>query len=100
MKPLSILIATAIALFSGASIAMADSSTDAYGGHERGIVSIVTLPAQASTTDPGSAHTVSGLSGSLPFTGLNLALVAGAGLALLGAGVGVRRLSRPRDSQV
>ena len=99
MKPLSILIAATVALFSGASVAMADSASDAYGGHERGIVSIVTLPAQASANGPSSAHAV-GIGGSLPFTGLNLALVAGAGIALLGAGVGVRRLSRPHDSRV
>lgn len=98
MKPLTILIAVTIALFSGASVAMADSASDAYGGHERGIVSVVTLPAQATANGPSSSHTV-GVSGSLPFTGLNLALVAGAGIALLGAGVGVRRLSRPRDFQ-
>lgn len=32
--------------------------------------------------------------GSLPFTGLDLVLVAGGGIALLGAGVAMRRMSR------
>jgi hypothetical protein len=32
--------------------------------------------------------------GSLPFTGLDVALLAGAGLLLAGAGIGMRRLTR------
>lgn len=36
--------------------------------------------------------------GSLPFTGLELALVAMAGVGLLGVGYGVRRASGPRES--
>ena len=36
--------------------------------------------------------------GSLPFTGLELALVAIAGVGLLGVGYAVRRASNPRES--
>jgi hypothetical protein len=32
--------------------------------------------------------------GSLPFTGLDVALIAGAGLLLVGAGIGMQRLTR------
>ena len=39
-----------------------------------------------------------GDTGSLPFTGLELSLVALAGAGLLGAGFAVRRASRPRES--
>ena len=81
MKLLSIVTSAVIALLSSAPIAAAaDSASDAYGGRSKGIVTIV------SAHDPG---------GSLPFTGLDLALVAGGGIALLGAGFGLRRLSRP-----
>jgi hypothetical protein len=36
--------------------------------------------------------------GGLPFTGLELGLVLAAGAALLGAGLGLRRLSRPNGT--
>ncbi|HEY7453281.1 MAG TPA: hypothetical protein VH683_01865 [Thermoleophilaceae bacterium] len=36
--------------------------------------------------------------GSLPFTGLDMALLAGAGALLVAAGFGVRRLTRLPDS--
>jgi hypothetical protein len=41
----------------------------------------------------GSGCTENASSGSLPFTGFDLILVAGAGIALLGAGFGLRRLT-------
>lgn len=43
----------------------------------------------AGTTGSGSAG-----SGSLPFTGLDVALLAGAGLLLAGAGIAMRRVTR------
>ena len=36
--------------------------------------------------------------GSLPFTGLQVGIVLAAGFVLVGAGLGVRRLSRPTQS--
>lgn len=36
-------------------------------------------------------------SGSLPFTGMDLLLVAGLGAGLLGVGAGMRRLTRPAN---
>jgi hypothetical protein len=47
-------------------------------------------PVAAVTEDEGG-----GGGGELPFTGLDLALVIGAGALLLGLGVGMRRLTRP-----
>jgi hypothetical protein len=55
---------------------------------------------QAQVDDPSStpvASTDSG-GGSLPFTGLDLALLAGAGVVLVGAGIGMRRLTRAPSS--
>ena len=43
------------------------------------------------STDPVSA---SDDSGNLPFTGLDLGLIGGSGLLLLGAGLGMRHLTR------
>ena len=41
------------------------------------------------------ARTAQDEGGELPFTGLDVALVIGAGALLLGLGVGMRRLTRP-----
>ena len=44
------------------------------------------------------AVTGSGGGGGLPFTGLDVALIAGAGVLLVGAGIGMQRLTRaPRS---
>jgi hypothetical protein len=48
------------------------------------------VPVAAAAEDQGG-----GGGGELPFTGLDLALVIGAGALLLGLGVGMRRLTRP-----
>lgn len=45
------------------------------------------------SSTPSSASTAS--KGQLPFTGLDLVLLACGGIALVGVGMGVRRLSRP-----
>lgn len=50
---------------------------------------------QSQVQDSGSAAgTTASDSGSLPFTGLDVALLAGAGLLLAGAGVAMRRVTR------
>ena len=49
-------------------------------------------PQEAQVSEP-----VESSSGSLPFTGLEVGIVAAMGLALLGSGVVVRRLSRRED---
>jgi hypothetical protein len=67
--------------------------TDGYGGKGGGVLGAVnsgggngTPPAQVAETSQG---------GSLPFTGLDIGLLALGGCALVGVGVGLRRLSRP-----
>jgi hypothetical protein len=50
---------------------------------------------QTQVQDTGSATSGSESgSGSLPFTGLDVALLAGAGLLLAGAGIAMRRVTR------
>ncbi len=49
-----------------------------------------------STTDQSTA---SSSSGQLPFTGLDLAFVGVAGIALVGLGVGLRRAARSPDTR-
>lgn len=44
---------------------------------------------------PSSTPTSISSKGKLPFTGLDLVLLACGGIALVGVGMGVRRLSRP-----
>jgi hypothetical protein len=48
---------------------------------------------QTQVQDTGTAAADNG-SGSLPFTGLDVALLAGAGLVLAGAGIAMRRVTR------
>jgi hypothetical protein len=49
---------------------------------------------QTQVQDTGSAAADDGTGGSLPFTGLDVALLAGAGLLLAGAGIAMRRVTR------
>ena len=54
----------------------------------------------SASPSPGGENTVPAAASSnsgLPFTGMDVALLAGAGTLLLGAGVGVRRLTHRQD---
>lgn len=53
-------------------------------------------PAVAATATAPKAST-EGASGTLPFTGMDLAVVAGIALLMIAAGVALRRLSAPRQ---
>jgi sulfite exporter TauE/SafE len=68
-----------------ASIAWADSGTDGYD---------VVGGVLGDVNTGGSATTQVAQQGSLPFTGLNLALVVIAGALLLALGLGMRRLGK------
>ena len=54
------------------------------------------------TSGPAASNTAAaptateGASGNLPFTGMDLALVAGVALLMIGSGLALRRLSAPR----
>src|SRR2546423_13002900 len=66
---------------------------------------ITSSPGPSATVTPAPTHKVTPVAattkaapakkGGLPFTGLELGLVLAAGAALLGVGLGLRRLSRP-----
>jgi hypothetical protein len=58
------------------------------GGPAGGDDSGAPAPAAAAASDEG---------GELPFTGLDVALVLGAGLMLVGMGFGIRRMIRPTE---
>jgi hypothetical protein len=100
MKRLALLMAMVALALAAAAPAYASSAVgDSYGGRGGGIVGTVDsgdgggpppapAPQQtqvASTNDDGS----------LPFTGLDVGLLALGGVALVGVGVGLRRFARP-----
>ena len=92
MKRLALItVVVALALFTAAPAFGATAVTEAFGGEGGGVLGAVggggigSPPAQVVETSGGS----------LPFTGLDLGLLALGGFALVGVGVGLRRLSRP-----
>jgi hypothetical protein len=89
-------LATAVLAVGVAAPASAQSSLQGYSDEGPAIqdqVSGVSGVAPAETTQAST----DGGSGSLPFTGLDLALLIGAGAVLAGAGVGMRLMARPRE---
>ena len=73
-----------LALAAGPAFAQTEDAYNGLAGAQQGGGG-----GEAAATDTG---------GSLPFTGLELALVAIAGAGLLGVGYAVRRASNPRES--
>jgi hypothetical protein len=87
-KVTSVLVCVVVVLAFAAPAFAQNATQDAYNGL-----------AGAEQGGGGTSGTVTDTGGgSLPFTGLQLALVVGAGVGLLGAGVAVRRASRFRES--
>lgn len=88
MRKITMLLACAVAVLAIAAPAFAQNATqDTYEGL-----------AGAQQGGGGGAVEDSSGGGSLPFTGLQLVLIAGAGAGLFGAGLAVRRASRFRES--
>ena len=58
----------------------------------------VTPSKPAKVTPVAATKAAPAKKGGLPFTGLELGLVLAAGAALLGVGLGLRRLSRPSEA--
>jgi hypothetical protein len=79
-----VLVVVVMALAPVAAAQSEDPAVSAYGGVAGEIQGTLDEPATAET------QTV----GTLPFTGLDLALAGGAGVLLLGLGFGLRRASR------
>jgi hypothetical protein len=91
MKKMGSLLLALVLCLAFATTAFGQSSVDGYndiGGQVQSGVG------GSGTGTPPAATTADTSSGSLPFTGLDVALFAGAGGLLLLAGVGMRRLTR------
>ena len=111
-KTLAIALASLLLVMSLTSVAFAQSSVDGYvpdegavqnqiqGNDDTGTPPNATQEAAEPGATPSAAATPtpSNDSGSLPFTGLDLALLAGAGAVLLSLGLGMRKLTRAPES--
>jgi hypothetical protein len=89
MKTISSMLLALVLCLAFATTAFGQSAVDGYndlGGQVQSGVGGNGSPPAATTADTSS--------GSLPFTGLDVALFAGAGGLLILAGVGMRRLTR------
>lgn len=65
------------------------------GQGQSGTAGVNASAAPSATSSPAATATRSVPSGSLPFTGLDLALIAAGGLLLIGLGATMRRVTRP-----
>ena len=109
-KTFAIALAAMLVAMSLTSVAFAQSSVDGYTPDDGAVQNQIqgsdddsgtppTSPGtEASTPTPQASASPSNDSGSLPFTGLDLALLAGAGAVLLGLGLGMRHLTRAPES--
>ena len=105
-KTLAIALASVLMAMSLTSVAFAQSSVDGYSPDDGAVQNQIqgndddtgsgTEPGTESGTTPQATKANDG--GSLPFTGLDLALLAGAGAVLLGLGLGMRHLTRAPDA--
>lgn len=97
MKRLALLMAVvAVALAVAAPAYAQNAVSDAYAGRGGGIVGTVDSGNGPSASTPEQVQTAgAGDDGSLPFTGLDIGLLAVGGIALVGVGVGLRRFARP-----
>ncbi len=94
MKTLIAMLA-ALAVLSFATVAYAQPSVDGYSDEGGQIQTQVDTSGGGGT--PPSATATSDTGGTLPFTGLDVALLVGAGGLLVAAGFGMRRLTRAPD---
>ena len=85
MRTITRLLVCAVAILALAAGPAFAQTEDAYNG-------------LAGAQQGGGGNAAADTGGSLPFTGLELALVAIAGAGLLGVGYAVRRASNPRES--
>lgn len=98
MKRLALLMAVvALALAAVVPVAYGQSAvSDTYAGEGGGIVGTVDSGNGPSAPTPQQVQVASTSDdGSLPFTGLDVGLLALGGIALVGVGVGLRRFARP-----
>jgi hypothetical protein len=94
MKRLALLMAVVAALAVAAPAYAQNAVSDAYAGKGGGIVGTVDSGNGPTASTPQQV-TTSGSNGSLPFTGLDIGLLAVGGVLLVGVGVVLRRVARP-----
>jgi hypothetical protein len=93
MKRLALIMAVVAVALAAAVPAYGSSVTDTYAGHSGGVLGAVNNSSGGNAPTQVRAATTG--NGSLPFTGLDIGLLALGGGALVGVGVGLRRLARP-----
>lgn len=94
-KSLVAALATAVLVLGASAPAFGQSSLQGYNDEGPAIQDEVSgqAPAQTQVSDGDGTG-----SNGLPFTGLDVALLLGAGVVLTGAGLGMRRLARPTEA--
>jgi hypothetical protein len=95
MKRLALFMAVVAVALAAAVPAYGSSVTDTYSGHSGGVLGAVNNNSGGGGNAPTQVRAANTGSGSLPFTGLDIGLLALGGGALVGVGVGLRRLARP-----
>jgi hypothetical protein len=89
-----------LALFVAGALLMSAATGIALGqGSDSSSRPAAAVQTQASASDGGGSDEPSGLRsnlGELPFTGLDLLILGGLAMVLLGTGLALRRLSAPR----
>jgi hypothetical protein len=96
-KILLAVLATAVLAVGVAAPASAQSSLQGYSDEGPAIQDQVSGVSGVAPAQTAPAPTDGGAGSSLPFTGLDLAFLIGAGAVLAGAGLGMRFLARPRE---
>jgi hypothetical protein len=100
MKTFMMMVCALALVFAFATTAYGQSSTSIDGYNDQGGQIQTTVGTGGGGTTPGggvagvSSTTTTDSGGSLPFTGLDVALLAAAGGVLAAAGLGMRRLTR------
>lgn len=88
---LALLVVAAMLVLAPAALADNSSVLGGYGGS--GAKPVVVVKGESTSGQPAPPAA----SGSLPFTGSDLAVMVGAGLVLAGLGFGMRRLARDKQ---
>lgn len=92
-----IAVVAVLALATAPAALAQSSSVDTYGG--QGGNTVAQVGDSGGSGGSGSGSGDPSATGALPFTGFDLALAAGGGLLLLGAGIALSRAAHPRPAE-
>ncbi len=96
-----LLVLAALAVFMTVPVlAVAQGSSDPSSAQYTPNIPSAAQGAEGEAGGSGSAGGLDSQIGSLPFTGMDLIILAGVALVLTGTGFALRRLSTPRGSRV